>query len=73
MILRRTLAALAAALVAALALVGCQIPPYVDPCSKLPAPTAQQLAVAVPPVEVEQEYNGRDCELVGGHWVSESD
>lgn len=55
------------------AVVGCA--PYRSPCLDLPAPTAQELAVASSGGQVEREIEGEwrdvECDLINGQWVEE--
>jgi hypothetical protein len=68
MIIRITLAALAAAAVFTGAACTVQ-----DPCATLPAPTAQESQAAASGAEVEREVGDTECELEGERWAQETE
>lgn len=50
---------------------GCNVPQYVSPCARIPAPTAEEIRVDVGRAEVDTEHQGVECELVNRQWVED--
>lgn len=67
----KTLSTLASLALVVLALSGCNT---VDPCTKLAAPTPQELAAVQSGAQVERDANATiECDLINGRWIREHD